>query len=143
MIFVLTFLKIIFLTPVEPACSPVREGQPTTLSCNVNPASCPSDSLLTWRFDSRIAAQCFRSIQCGVRSDFSATATISSAGSSKLTINNVSRTDPFNMEVKWTCETCVGDSITVCDKLEVYGEINNAYFFFSFYNLFSFSLLND
>ncbi|KAK3758268.1 hypothetical protein RRG08_055199 [Elysia crispata] len=44
----------------------------------------------------------------------------SSAGKSILTINSVSRTDPFNMEVKWTCDTCVGSKITVCEKLEVY-----------------------
>ncbi|KAK3741882.1 hypothetical protein RRG08_065455 [Elysia crispata] len=41
-------------------------------------------------------------------------------GGSTLTINSVSRTDPLDMEVKWTCEPCTGDSITVCDKLEVY-----------------------
>ncbi|KAK3737788.1 hypothetical protein RRG08_061710 [Elysia crispata] len=47
-------------------------------------------------------------------------ATLSSAGSSTLTINSVSRTDPFNMEVKWTCLSCGVDPITACEKLEVY-----------------------
>ena len=131
MIFVLRFLfNVIFLTPVEPACSPVREGQPTTLSCNVNPASCTSNNFLTWRADGLRAAQCFRSLLCGVRNGFSATATISSAGSSTLTINSVSRTDPFNMEVKWICEPCVGDLITVCEKLEIYGEFTQCIFYF-------------
>ncbi|KAK3760878.1 hypothetical protein RRG08_066900 [Elysia crispata] len=39
---------------------------------------------------------------------------------STLTIYNVSRTDPFDMEVKWICEQCRGYPITACNKLEVY-----------------------
>ncbi|KAK3737787.1 hypothetical protein RRG08_061709 [Elysia crispata] len=117
---IVLLLLISCFTPAEPVCSPVREGQPTTLSCNVNPASCSSDNFLIWRADNVRAAQCLRSLLCGVKKDFSATATLSSAGSSTLTINSVSRTDPFNMEVKWTCLSCGVDPITACEKLEVY-----------------------
>ena len=108
------------LTPVQPACSPVREGQSTTLSCNVDTAGCPSDRLLTWRAGGRDVARCSHRGCFGRGSRISVT--LNSAGRSTLTINSVSRTDPFNMEVKWTCEPCTGSSITVCDKLEVYGE---------------------
>ena len=38
----------VFLISVEPACNPVREGQKTTLSCDVNTAGCSSSTLLTW-----------------------------------------------------------------------------------------------
>ncbi|KAK3715771.1 hypothetical protein RRG08_003977 [Elysia crispata] len=46
-------------------------------------------------------------------------------GNSTLTINSVSRTDPFNMEVKWTCDSCYVNSQTVCSKLEVYALAEN------------------
>ena len=109
----------IVLTPVQPACSPVREGQSTTLSCNVNTAGC-SHNLLSWRAGTRDAARCV--IQGCFGIDSSISATLSSAGGSTLTINSVSRTDPLDMGVMWTCEPCTGGSINVCDKLEVYGE---------------------
>ena len=111
----------IIFNPVEPACSPVREGESTTVSCNVFTAECYRGILLTWTVGSREVAQCRRSLGCfGL--DSSIFVTLNSAGRSTLTISSVSRTDPFNMEVKWTCRSCFGDLRTVCNKLEVYGE---------------------
>ena len=102
-------------------CSPVREGQSTTLSCNVNTAGCSSGTVLTWYVGSREAARCTNSQGCfGI--DNSISATLSSAGRSTLTVNSVSRTDPFDMEAKWACRPCVGSRITACEKLEIFCE---------------------
>ena len=91
------------------------------MTCNVFTAECYRGILLTWTVGSREVAQCRRSLGCfGL--DSSIFVTLNSAGRSTLTINSVSRTDPFNMEVKWTCRSCFGDLGTVCNKLEVYGE---------------------
>ena len=128
MIFVLRFIfKISFLIPVDPACSPVREGQSTTLSCNVNTQGCSSNDLLSWRAGGEEAARCTRDQGC-----FGADSSISVNLRSTLTINSVSRTDPFDMEVKWTCEICPSGTTTVCDKLEVYGEFTYCTYFCTF-----------
>ena len=124
-------------------CGPVRESQPTTLSCIINTSGC-TGTLLTWRAGGRDAVLCTNQGCFGAESSINAT--LSSTGSSILTINSVSKTDPFNMEVKWTCQPCNGDLITVCDKLEVYGEFSHCalftmFFFclyFCFYILLSF-----
>ena len=113
-----------FSTPVEPACSPVREGQSTTLSCNVNTEGCTSNTLLSWRAGGRVAARCTRDQRC-----FGADSSILVNLRSTLTINSVSRTDPFDMEVKWTCEICPSGTTTVCDKLEVYGDFTYCTYF--------------
>ena len=114
-------------------CGPVRESQPTTLSCIINTSGC-TGTLLTWRAGGRDAVLCTNKGCFGAESSINAT--LSSTGSSILTINSVSRTDPFNMEVKWTCQPCNGDLITVCDKLEVYGEFPQCALFTMFFFLF-------
>ena len=116
----------IFLSPVEPACSPVREGQATTLSCNVNTAGCSSPILLSWDAGDLEVARCARE---GCGSPYSG---ISVNLNSDLSINKVSRTGPFNMEVKWTCEQCNKLRITACNKLEVYGEFKHCTLFRKF-----------
>ncbi|RUS68550.1 hypothetical protein EGW08_023688, partial [Elysia chlorotica] len=102
------------VTLIESACSPVEEGQQTTLSHAVNTNSCTSNNLLTWRAGGSEVAQCTAQ-GCGARYSV-----ISVDQSSTLTISSVSRTDPFNMETRWTISPCGGSPITVCNKLEVY-----------------------
>ncbi|RUS68978.1 hypothetical protein EGW08_023261, partial [Elysia chlorotica] len=105
------------LTPnfaFEPVCSPVKEGQQTTLSQAVNTNSCLINTLVTWRAGGSDVAQCTAQ---GCSGRYSG---ISVDQSSTLTISSVSRTDPFNMETRWTIHPCGGDGITVCNRLEVY-----------------------
>ncbi|GFN84767.1 vascular cell adhesion protein 1 [Plakobranchus ocellatus] len=117
------------LYPVKPDCRPAEEGQETTLTCTVNTAAlvCPS-TLLEWRVNKLTPIIECNSNRCGggYSSVYGFSATINNSGST-LTISNVSRTDPFNMETRWVCAPC-GDSsrqITTCDKLEVYAKQEN------------------
>ncbi|GFO39149.1 hypothetical protein PoB_006565400, partial [Plakobranchus ocellatus] len=120
------------LYPVKPDCRPAEEGQQTTLTCTVNTAAlaCSSSSTTTleWRVNKPASViECFSNV-CGggysLRYGFSAT--INNSGST-LTITNVSRTVPFNMETRWVCWPCTDSSrqITACDKLEVYAKPEN------------------
>ncbi|RUS84911.1 hypothetical protein EGW08_007321, partial [Elysia chlorotica] len=45
---------------------------------------------------------------------------ISTNTSTTLTIDTVSRSQPFDMETRWYCSTCGNDNITACDLLEIY-----------------------
>ena len=119
-----------FLTAVVPTCSPVREGQTTTLSCNVNTRDCATDTLLTWAADSEDVAMCSSK---GCVSPYSS---ISATLSSTLTISSVSRADPFNMEDEWTCLPCHGEEISVCDELEIYGAFTYCSFFNASFEVF-------
>ncbi|GFN91924.1 hypothetical protein PoB_001843000 [Plakobranchus ocellatus] len=128
-VFVLLLLLATFHA-VKPDCRPAEEGQETTLTCTVNPAAlaCPSSTTLEWRVNKPTSIIGCYSFGCGggYSSRYGFSATINNS-SSTLTITNVSRTDPFNMETRWTCRPC-GDSsrqITVCDKLEVYAKPKN------------------
>ena len=109
------------IKPAQPGCGPVEEDETTTLTCRI---SCASGGSLSWRADidtvSATVAECLDNA-CGVLPAYSNNFSISPTGST-LTINSVSRSDPFNMETRWTCR-CGGAQITdtVCGKLQVYG----------------------
>ncbi|GFO27296.1 hypothetical protein PoB_005380100 [Plakobranchus ocellatus] len=111
------------LNQVKPDCRPVQEGQETALTCTVNTAAlaCPSTTILDWTVaDTGVVALC-SSNSCDGHLSYNFSTTINNSGST-LTITNVSRTDPFNMETKWSCRPCrdkIGE-VTACDKLEVY-----------------------
>ncbi|GFO27333.1 hypothetical protein PoB_005383800 [Plakobranchus ocellatus] len=113
--------------PVKPDCRPAEEGQETTLTCTVNPAAlaCPSSSttILEWRVNKPATVIVCYSNRCsgGYSLHYGFSATINNSGST-LTITNVSRTDPFNMETRWACWPCGSTSreVNVCDKLVVF-----------------------
>ncbi|GFO46642.1 hypothetical protein PoB_007314700 [Plakobranchus ocellatus] len=112
------------LYPVKPDCRPAEEGHETILTCIVNTAA-PAYSITTldWRVNKPTPVIGCSSNKCGggYSSRYGFSATINSSGST-LTITNVSRTVPFNMETRWTCAPCsiTSREVTACDKLEVY-----------------------
>ena len=124
---VLTYLSSILfcVKPAQPDCGPLEEGASTTLTCG---SSCASGGSLSWRADidtvSATVAVC-QDNACRVLPAYSSYFSISPIGST-LTINRVSRSDPFNMETRWTCQCGRAQNTdTVCGKLQVYGQ----YFF--------------
>ncbi|GFO27299.1 hypothetical protein PoB_005380400 [Plakobranchus ocellatus] len=125
----LFLLQITYRSLVKPDCRPAEEGQAATLTCRVSPAAlaCASSvSILVWRVNIPTSVITCSVNGCGggYSSRYGFSATISPSGST-LTISDVSRTVPFNMETRWTCWPCADASseVTVCDKLEVYGEL--------------------
>ena len=104
----------------------MREGLRTTLSCSVVTTGCSSgtSTLLFWRAGGRYVARCYDSLRCYGTADNSISVSLSSRGTSTLTIYSVSRTYPFNMEGQWACVSCTGDLFTACHKLEVYCKFN-------------------
>ncbi|GFO08831.1 hypothetical protein PoB_003533600 [Plakobranchus ocellatus] len=119
------------LDSVKPDCIPAEEGQAIILTCTVNPAALACSGITTildWRVNKPTSVIACNSNRCGggysSRYGFSA---IISTSSSTLTIYNVSRTDPFNMETRWTCRPCTADrkAVTACNKLEVYAKPEN------------------
>ncbi|GFO46665.1 neural cell adhesion molecule 1 [Plakobranchus ocellatus] len=114
---------------VKSNCRPAEEGQETTLTCTVNPAAlaCPSSStiIILWRVNKPVPVIECNSNRCagGYSSRYGFSAIINNSGST-LTISNVSRTDPFNMETRWACWPCTDSSreVTACDKLEIYAK---------------------
>ena len=109
------------IKPAQTGCGPLKEDESTTLTCR---SSCASGESLSWRADidttTSLVAPCQDNL-CGVLPAYSNYFSISPTGST-LTINSVSRSDPFNMETRWTCQ-CGGAQYrdTVCEKLQVYG----------------------
>ncbi|RUS69057.1 hypothetical protein EGW08_023178, partial [Elysia chlorotica] len=92
-----------------------EEGKQTTLSEAVNTNSCISSQILvSWNAGGSEVAQ------CTTQGCYARYSVLSADKSSTLTISSVSRTDPFNMETRWTISLCGGSPITVCNKLEVY-----------------------
>ena len=126
------FLISYHIKPAQTGCGPLKEGVSTTLTCEI---SCASDDSLSWKagIDTQIStvAGC-EGDDCEVLPDFSGYFSISiSPTGSTLTFNSVSRSDPFNMETRWwTCQ-CGGSQNTVCGKLQVYGQLNSFFFYFS------------
>ena len=116
--------------PAQTGCGPLEEDASTTLTCR---SSCASDESLIWSADidtvTSTVATCQDNV-CGVFPAYSNYLTISNLGST-LTINSVSRSDPFNMETRWTC-VCgrAQNTDTVCGKLQVYGQLNSFFFLF-------------
>ncbi|GFN93544.1 hypothetical protein PoB_002005000 [Plakobranchus ocellatus] len=120
------------LYPVKPDCRPAEEGQETTLTCTVNTAALACSGITTileWRVNKPASVIECNSNRCGggYSSVYGFSATITTSGST-LTIFNVSRTDPFNMETRWTCRPCTGSGteVTACSRLEVYATPENA-----------------
>ena len=122
------FIFCFHIKPAQPVCGPFKEGVSTTLTCGID---CASDKLPIWTAEidtvTSTVAGCQGNV-CAVLPGYSTYFSISPTGS-PLTINRVSRYDPFNMETTWTCQ-CGGpqNTNTVCGKLQVYGQLN--YFFF-------------
>ena len=116
--------------PAQTGCGPLKEDESTTLTCG---NSCTSGGSLSWRADIDTVISTLALCQgnaCGVLPAYSNYFSISPTGSA-LTINNVSRFDPFNMETRWTCQ-CGGEQNidTVCGELQVYGQLNSFFFLF-------------
>ncbi|GFN84766.1 cell adhesion molecule [Plakobranchus ocellatus] len=118
------------LYPVKPDCTSAEEGQETSLTCTVNTTAlfCHYSIKLEWRVNKPAPVIVCTSNECGggYSSFFGISATINNSGST-LTIPNVSRTDPLNMETRWACWPCGSASkeVTTCDKLEVYAKPEN------------------
>ncbi|GFR69536.1 hypothetical protein ElyMa_000303700 [Elysia marginata] len=111
---------------VEPFCDPVEEGQSTSLTCDVDTAACSIQPVTRWRAQAKrrkILMVCSPHTCFGGFERYFPT-TISSTRST-LNIRRVSRVTPFNMETKWRCSPCSRGYVTVCDKLQVYGEVHN------------------
>ena len=94
---------------------------PKTLTCG---SSCASGGSPSWTVGTNSAtsvAGC-QGDTCIVISAYSNYFSISPTGST-LTINSVSRSIPFNMETRWTCQ-CGGpqNTDTVCGELQIYGQ---------------------
>ncbi|GFS18864.1 hypothetical protein ElyMa_003273900 [Elysia marginata] len=110
---------LLFFITVEPACGPVEEGKSTALTCDVNTAGCSVATVARWRAGETILVICNYNVCGGLySSDFPTTI---SPTRSTLTIPNVSRVTPFNMETQWTCNPCYRGYFTVCDKLQIFG----------------------
>ncbi|GFN93546.1 kin of irre-like protein 1, partial [Plakobranchus ocellatus] len=119
---------------VKPDCRPAEEGQETTLTCTVNTEAlaCSGISsiptILEWTVNKPAPVIACDFYGCGgdYSSRYGFYATISNSGLI-LTISNVSRTVPFNMETRWICTPCTGSSteVTACSQLEVYAKPEN------------------
>ena len=107
---------------VAAVCYPAEEGKTAMLSCVISTASCPNGVVtLTWQAEaaSEHVIECSLGICTSFYgSSFSATYT---STLSTLTIRNVSRVDPFNMETRWYCEACGETPQNACgDKLQIF-----------------------
>ncbi|RUS89867.1 hypothetical protein EGW08_002397 [Elysia chlorotica] len=108
-------------------CDPAQEGQSTTLTCSARADNCPDLFKMKWHAGSREVAACTSSL-CGspYTSSNEFDSNITDAGynssfiTSSLTIANVSRTSPFNMETLWTCAVCGDWEVLECETLQVY-----------------------
>ncbi|GFS00434.1 neural cell adhesion molecule 1 [Elysia marginata] len=127
MLLIFLVLLLYCWTPVEPVCGPVEEGQSTTLTCDVNTAGECTGFVMTWKAEAAGDATVVRCAltDCGGSFMSNFPTTINSTRST-LTIPSVTRTDPFNMETKWTCNSCEKGSRTVCEKLQVYAKPQNS-----------------
>ncbi|GFR59999.1 hemicentin-2 [Elysia marginata] len=108
---------------VEPACGPVEEGQPLSLTCDVSRDECAGWAV-TWQAQAAghvDVVSCISNTCAGGVYSSSFPTTINST-TSILNIPSVSRTDPFNMQTKWKCDPCNKGFITVCDTLELYSD---------------------
>ncbi|KAK3803264.1 hypothetical protein RRG08_049648 [Elysia crispata] len=111
-----------YLHTVAAVCYPAEEGKTAMLSCVISTASCPNGVVtLTWQAEaaSEHVIECSLGICTSFYgSSFSATYT---STLSTLTIRNVSRVDPFNMETRWYCEACGQTPLNACDdKLQIF-----------------------
>ncbi|GFR72879.1 hypothetical protein ElyMa_005717200, partial [Elysia marginata] len=121
MLLIFLVLLLCCWTPVEPSCGPIKEGQSTTLTCEVNTARCSGSVFAIWRIEetgSSDIASCGSHL-CGGFYSSEFPTTISSTRTT-LNIKSVSRVTPFNMETKWSCSPCGRGHSIVCGKLQVY-----------------------
>ena len=113
------------IKPAQQGCGPLEEDASTTLTCG---SSCASNETLTWYADIHTTTVTVATCQgdvCEVTPAYSNNFSIS-PNSSTLTINSVSRSDPFNMETRWTCQCDEGPNTnvyTVCQELQIYGQL--------------------
>ena len=78
--------------------------------------------MATWKTDTRDIASCTQTVCGSSISGFGITASVSPTGSS-LTVSGVSRTSPYYHErTMWSCGSCSGVEVTVCDKLEIFSK---------------------
>ena len=114
--------NLFFIKPAQPICGPFKEDASTTLACGSICSSGESPSWTAGTPSGTHVAAC-QGNTCLVLPAYSSYLTISPTGST-LTINSVSRSDPFNMETRWTCR-CGGsqNTDTVCQGLQVYGQL--------------------
>ena len=121
------FLLILFVSTVSSQCEPVEEGRPFSITCSGPP--CREHLLYEWTAKSasmteRLISHCDTTMDCTGNNDFF-TINIAKNGTigflSKLTINKVSRTEPFNNEGTWTCQYC-GREREKC-TLQIFGKI--------------------
>ena len=104
------------IKPAQTGCGPLEDDVSTTLTCGI---SCSPGATLRWSARYHTVAGCQYDL-CEVYPRYSNYFTISPNGST-LTINSVTRFNPFNMGTWWGCE-CNGGQVTVCGKLQVYGQ---------------------
>ena len=123
----------VFISPAEPYCRPVREGDSSNISCSVDPRVCPSDSKLAFRIGKHGIDPC-ANYNCRYFVDSSSSGRYSETAI--LGIRKVSRNNPVNMEGKWTCYLCDKSQTTACEKLQIYGKLSHWTSFFSFLCLF-------
>ena len=118
------FLISYHIKPAQPGCGPFKEDVSTTLTCRSSCASGESPSWEAQTGSSAVSVAACQGVTCLEFPAYSSYFSISPTGST-LTINSVSRSDPFNMETRWTCQ-CGGaqNTDTVCEKLQVYGQLN-------------------
>ena len=127
----------VFISPAEPYCRPVREGDSSNMSCSVDPRVCPSDSKLVFRIGKHEIDPC-ASNNCRYVGDSSSSGRYSQ---SVLRIRKVSRNNPLNMEGKWTCYLCDKSQTTACEKLQIYGKLSHWTSFFFLFMFISLLLL--
>ena len=83
---------------------------------------------MTWQADDRKVVACTSSL-CGslytsrdeFKTSISAINDNNNFITSTMTITNVSRLSPFNMETQWTCAICADWEVLECNKLQIYG----------------------
>ena len=110
------------------ACDPVQEGHSANLTCTARAENCMNVFKMTWQADDRKVGACTSSL-CGslytsrdkFKTSISAINDNSNFITSTMTITNVSRISPFNMETQWACAICADREVLECNKLQVYG----------------------
>ncbi|KAK3781575.1 hypothetical protein RRG08_048914 [Elysia crispata] len=111
-------------------CDPAEEGHSTTLTCTARVESCPNLFKMKWYAGDREVVACTSSL-CGspYTSSNEFNTSISSATDnssfiiSSLTISNVSRISPVNMDTQWTCAVCGDSQLLECNQTPSLWEI--------------------
>lgn len=103
-------------------CIPAEEGQTTNITCAVDKTSCPELINQSFQWFSNLSIVATYGPDVSSNSSQDGISVTNDNSISTLTIGNVSRSAPMNMETKWKCVGVCFDSSVACAKLQIYAK---------------------